>query len=68
MEVGKLPDKPCAARPYVCPMPARRTWPFVLLALVVLVLFVVQLFVGSVDVPLGVVLGALPTGRPGNEH
>lgn len=59
MEVGKLPDKPCAARPYVCPMPARRTWPFVLLALVVLVLFVVQLFVGSVDVPLGVVLGAL---------
>lgn len=40
-------------------MPARRIWPFVLLALMVLVLFVLQLFVGSADVPMSDVLGAL---------
>lgn len=40
-----------------------RRWPFVLLASLVVVLFVLQLFVGSVDVVLGDVWAALTGGK-----
>jgi iron complex transport system permease protein len=50
------------------PMPQRPLWPFLLLAMACMILFLAHLISGSVDIPAGAVLDALGRGSGDGEY